>query len=67
MAAQDAAAGMEWKVPSHGMPSTAWPSIWPEPQLHLSWRAHCLVKVDGAFLMAGAGPGKILGSLPRLP
>ena len=34
---------IEWKVPSHGMPSTAWPSIWPSRSF-IS-RAALLVKV----------------------
>ena len=43
---------IEWKVPSHGMPSTAWPSIWPRRSF-IS-RAALLVKVMDSI---SRGPG----------
>ncbi|MEY9504346.1 hypothetical protein ABIE87_003904 [Bradyrhizobium diazoefficiens] len=45
---------MEWKVPSHGMPSTAWPSIWPS-RCFIS-RAALLVKVTDRISAGRARP-----------
>ena len=51
---------IEWKVPSHGMPSTAWPSIWPRRSF-IS-RAALLVKVtDEDFARAGAAVAEDVG------
>ncbi len=45
---------IEWKVPSHGMPSTAWPSIWPSRSF-IS-RAALLVKVTDRISPGRARP-----------
>ena len=45
---------IEWKVPSHGMPSTAWPSIWPRRSF-IS-RAALLVKVTERISPGRARP-----------
>ena len=45
---------IEWKVPSHGMPSTAWPSIWPSRSF-IS-RAALLVKVTDRISLGRARP-----------
>ncbi len=45
---------MEWKVPSHGMPSTAWPTIWP--MRSFISRAALLVKVTERISFGRARP-----------
>ena len=51
---------IEWKVPSHGMPSTAWPSSWPSRSF-IS-RAALLVKVtDEDFVRPRAAVAEDVG------
>ena len=49
---------IEWKVPSHGMPSTAWPTIVADALLHLARR---LVGEGDGQDLATAAPGRWRG------